>query len=61
MKKTILTLLLLAFIAVNFTSCKPEKEESTEEVEEVIEETGDSIEDAADEVEDAADDVEDDM
>jgi len=55
MKKAIITFLLLAFVAVNFTSCKPEKDEN--EVEEVMEETGDAVEDAADDVEDAADDV----
>lgn len=63
MKKSILYVLLLAFFAVNFTSCKPEKKDTGDKIEETMEDAGDAVEDAADDagdaVEDAADRVKD--
>lgn len=60
MKKTILSLVLLACFAINFTSCKPEKEDTGDKIEEAVDDAGDAVEEAADDAGDAIDDATDD-
>ena len=58
MKKTILSLAMIALFAINITSCKPEKnEDAGDKIEEAADDVEDAAEDAADGVEDAAEDA----
>ena len=58
MKKTILSLAMLAFFAISITSCKPEKKEDTEDkVEETKKEVKDAAEETKEAVEEGAEDV----
>ncbi len=51
MKKTFITLSLLAFLGFGITSCEEKKQEPADQVEEAVNEAAEEVEESAEEVE----------